>query len=111
MIPFPTSFPADALKVIGEYVLQKKGAIPDVANASWNVLGYVGFQSVGNPVIAMDCCCPCPATHTEPTDVEKSTFFVSCEMTSSVSGDMSKFTIPPWLITILTNILLNFFKK
>ena len=47
LLPYPNSFPQEALMMMLDKVRGKEVAIPELVNAAWNVAGYALAQSIG----------------------------------------------------------------
>jgi len=47
LLPYPNSFPQDALLLILDKIRGKDVSLPDLVHAAWNVLGYGLAQSIG----------------------------------------------------------------
>jgi hypothetical protein len=47
LLPYPNSFPQEALMMMLDKIRGKEVAIPELVNAAWNVAGYALAQSIG----------------------------------------------------------------
>lgn len=47
LLPYPNSFPQEALIMMLDKIRGKEVAIPELVNAAWNVAGYALAQSIG----------------------------------------------------------------
>jgi hypothetical protein len=47
LLPYPNSFPQEALMMMLDKIRGKEVAVPELVNAAWNVAGYALAQSIG----------------------------------------------------------------
>lgn len=47
LLPYPNSFPQEALMMMLDKIRGKEVDIPELVNAAWNVAGYALAQSIG----------------------------------------------------------------
>lgn len=47
LLPYPNTFPQEALMMMLDKIRGKEVAIPELVNAAWNVAGYALAQSIG----------------------------------------------------------------
>lgn len=104
MIPFPTEFPIDALKLLSGFILHKAPTTLEACNAGWNVLGYAGHM-------ALDSSKPALVGATDCSHEDKEAFFKHCELVAADPSHLAGFAIPPWLITAVINMVINYLQK
>lgn len=98
MLPFPDTFPIDAVKMIGDYVFKKNVQIADAACAAWNILGYAGSKIPSNePTLWGD---------TMPSETEQQQYFESLTMSQGFFDN-----IPSWVFVLALNILKNYLER
>lgn len=99
MIAFPTEFPMDALKLIGQYVLQKNVPLVDAATAAWNIIGFGGHKALAKTDQVM-------WGEMAPTDEQKEQFFASLDMSKGLFDK-----IPAWVYELAMDLVLTYLKR
>lgn len=99
MIAFPTEFPMDALKVLGQFMIQKNVPLVDAATAGWNLIGFGGNKALAGTDQTM-------WGEMAPTEEQKIQFFTSLEMSKGIFDK-----IPAWVFEMAMDLVLTYLKR